>query len=93
VGSLAPRSHDFTAAACAQLGVAAPPEWLNALAQTAASGASMFGMMHVPPAALQKPPARRRSQPPRASPRLSSIDDRPHAQSGTTFESAARRGV
>lgn len=47
-GSVAPRSHEFTAATCARLGVAAPPEWLNALAQTAASGASAFGMMRSP---------------------------------------------
>ena len=53
-----PRSHNFTAAACARLGVAAPPNWLNSLAQTAASSASMFGIMREPPAAQRQPPAR-----------------------------------
>jgi hypothetical protein len=44
-----------------------PPEWLNSLAQTAASGASMFGMMHAFPTAQQQPPRR------------ASLGDRPRA--------------
>ena len=80
-GSLAPLSHHFTAAACERLGVAAPPEWLNSLAQTAVSGASMFGMLSC--VARFRPRRRRRR----------SSKEPPRAQSGASSAAATTGGA